>query len=214
MAGEKGNKWPFMAKLDFIVWLKTNHCIQWNSFGSKAKQKRIGLLYFLPYSIEGMSQTVCGLVMCSTNPTTMGFQTTLPSSVLAPPTLNAKFPNETELSITSASIRSRGFAGVYPNVRVGGDLSLHILKMLRRIRFLSSSVCTATSLEKILPPALPWWRFTVWVRNTCTGVRTPRRLDRDWIYALNWTQVDGRRLRRRCIQCTGFSEAQIEHIRS
>ena len=49
-------------------------CIQWNSFGSKAKQKRIGLLYFLPYSIEGMSQTVCGLVMCSTNPTTMGFQ--------------------------------------------------------------------------------------------------------------------------------------------
>ena len=74
LAVEKGNKWSFMAKLDFIVWLKTNHCIQWNSFGSKAKQKRIGLLYFLPYSIEGMSQTVCGLVMCSTNPTTMGFQ--------------------------------------------------------------------------------------------------------------------------------------------
>ena len=164
-----------MAKLDFIVWLKTNHCIQWNSFGSKAKQKRIGLLYFLPYSIEGMSQTVCGLVMCSTNPTTMGFQTTLPSSV---------HPLRwTPNSLMRPSYRSppsiRRFCGGLPQCPRGGTPEPTHSQNAKKdqIFIFFRSTVAATTRKKFLPPAPPW--FTV--RNTCTGVRTPRRLDRDWI---------------------------------
>ena len=155
-----------------------------------------------------MTQTVCGLVMCSTNPTTMGFQTTLPSSV---------HPLRwTPNSLMRPSYRSppsiRRFCGGLPQCPRGGTPEPTHSQNAKKdqIFIFFRSTVAATTRKKFLPPAPPW--FTV--RNTCTGVRTPRRLDRDWIYALNWTQVDGRRLRRRCIQCTGFSEAQIEHIRS